>query len=144
MALENVMRVDEGNIIGPSDPSLILAENVSYGQGTVKDALDELNESVTGVEDAIDEVKDAIDGVEDALDEKLDVSRRILSTVSWQSSGDSNLSFFNIPNIASGFAPIAKIVNSDGSFTVYGFLSNGFYKATFNSSGVYQSNTKIG
>ena len=127
MALQPSIRVINGRVFGAYAAQ---AKNVAYGQGTVEDALDELNESV--------------DGVEDALDAKLNVSWRTLTAGSWQYSGDSDTSFFKVPNVASGFAPIAKIVNSDGSFTVYGFLSDGFYKAKFNSSGVYQSNTKIG
>ena len=120
MALQPSIRVINGRVFGAYAAQ---AKNVAYCQGTVEDALDD---------------------IENALDEKIDVSQRILTSVSWQTSSDANLSFFNIPNVGSGFAPIAKIVNSDGSFTVYGFLYNGFYKATFDSSGVYQSSTKIG
>jgi hypothetical protein len=127
MALQPSIRVINGRVFGAYAAQ---AKNVAYGQGTVEDALDEINESVAGVEDA--------------LDSKLNVSWRTLIAGSWQYSGDHDTSFFNVPNVATGFAPIAKIVNSDGSFKVYGFLSDGLYKATFNSSGVYQSNTKIG
>ena len=127
MALQPSIRVINGRVFGAYAAQ---AKNVTYGQGTVEDALDDLNESVAGVEDA--------------LDGKIDISWRRLYATSWGNSGDPNLSFFTISNVASGFAPIAKIVNSDGSFTVYGFLFDGFYKAKFNSSGVYQSNTKIG
>ena len=127
MALQPSIRVINGRVFGAYASQ---AKNIAYGNGTVEDALDELNESVAGVEDT--------------LDTKLNVSWRRLTSTSWQHSGASDLSFFNIANIVSGFAPIAKIVNNDGSFTVYGFLSDGFYKAKFNSSGVYQDNTKIG
>lgn len=60
MALQNVMRVDGGNIIGPSDPSLIRAENVSYGQGTVEDALDDLTDWLNDVNDALDSIGDNV------------------------------------------------------------------------------------
>ena len=48
MALANVMRVDEGKVIAPGMPKTYPASQVTYRNGSVKDALDEVNANNLG------------------------------------------------------------------------------------------------
>ena len=72
MALENVMRVDNGNIVGPSMPETYPAEQVMMSDG------------VTSVEDSLDEVNNALDSIGDnvfAYPENTDVPSATITTI---------------------------------------------------------------